>query len=269
MKSSNLLISITLFLIIAVLNGCSSTPQLISNSLEKRITVDGNASDWSNLHYLDDFKVNIGFRNDNEYLYMCLATNEYPKVMQMFRSGFIVWFETNDGKTLGIKYPFFDISRHNNNFRKEGMDRRGNPDEFIKEMINNQDEIQIVNKDKFPLTMLPKGNNEGIKAALGMESGQFVYELKVPLNTNKKFSYEVAAIPGDNLKIKFETEQVNRENIRNSTGRGMGEMQPPEGGENPGGFGGGRRGGGRGRGAGFNRTSVEPLNFDVKIQLQK
>ena len=253
-----------------LLSGCSGDKELLSNWTNQQIKIDGETSDWqNNLEYLKDDNVALGFKNDNNFLYICLATNDFTKVFPMFRGGFITWFEPeNSGKTIGIKYPMHNISNNNEqvpNSSEEIYNRR-NPGEFINRMLARQNEMQILNEDKLPLTDIPIENKEGIEAKLGYHSDRFIYELKIPLNDNK-YAYKISALPGEKIKIKFETEEPERKNF--GGGREGDMSMRGEGGEKSG-FGGERPEGGRRFGMrNGNRGSFEPLNFSVEVTLKK
>lgn len=253
---------------IFLFNGCSSDKELISNWTNHQIKIDGATSDWqNNLEYLSDENIALGFKNDSKYLYICLATSDFSKVFPMFRSGFIIWFEPeNDGKIIGIKYPMHNILSNGEMMPNQNERANNNEDhsEFIQKMLERQNEMQILNEDKHPLTDLPTENKEGIKAKLGYNSDRFVYELQVPLGNNN-LAYQISALPGENIKVKFETEELDRKNFQ---GRGM-RPDGGMGGERPGGFGGGRSRGGMRPGMNNGRENFEPLNFSVNVALKK
>jgi uncharacterized membrane protein YgcG len=256
-----LLLSATLFF------GCSSTTELTSSAVQNPITIDGNPSDWgSNLKYIEDEKVAVGVTNDNDYFYLCLTTNDVGKILPMFRGGLTVWVEndTKDDNMIGIKYPLHNI------VNEAGMVM--NPDQFrekgrgmmVENMIKNQDEIRILNKDNFPLTVISTSDSSGLTAKLGYNNYQFVYELRVPVKIDAQNKYGINASPGDKLVVKFET---GKPEIPNFNGRGEGGGMG-RGGMGGGEFGNGRRGGGMRPGGGGERPSFEPMDFSVEVTLK-
>jgi len=266
LKSHLILFSILFtFIFIA---GCGSTTELTSDWNKSQIKIDGDASDWTeNLKYLKDNNIAVGFKNNDSDLFVCLTTGDMSKVRQMFRGGFIVWIKPeNGGKVFGIKYPFFDMSEMGNNFRRQNGVRenmgRENPGGFNERAIRNQKEIQIVNEDKRPLTEISLENKDGIKAALGYQNDQFVYELEVPIKSGKNFPYEIDAVNGEKLNLKFETGDMQRPNFNREEGGGEGE------GDGGGSFGrGGRRGGGQKFGGGMRNEENQSKPIDVSIEL--
>jgi len=199
-----------------IVTGCGSGEQLISTWQNHEIRIDGDPAEWkSTLHQVPDKKIFIGFKNDNKFLYLCLTTNDRAKVIQMFRSGFITWFEPENGdyKPFGISFPQPNVFSDQQQFKQsnQGVNRESsqeeNPDNIMDNMIMQQTQLEIVNKDKYPLIALPLINKEGIEAKLSIKDNYFVYELKVPLAVGNDYSYTAGVTPGNTIKIRFETEK--------------------------------------------------------------
>jgi len=257
--------------IIFILGGCSAGVEMNSSYYDKEIKIDGDPSDWNNeIQPIKDKKFSIGFKNDDKFLYICLTTNDRSKIMLMTRAGFIVWFEPENGSknAFGIRYPLsLDQSEPQplSQMNREGMPGE-NMDKIINKMLIEQNEFQVINKEKFPLTEFPILSNEGIDVKLGYHSNQFVYELKIPLAKNSQFPFAIDALPGEKVKVKFETEEVKFENTRGNGNMPEGEMRQPRGGA------GGRRGGSGGNGGmrqgmGGRGNSFEPIDYTVELKL--
>ena len=262
MKKLSIFILASAALLIA---GCSSTTQLTSTSVPGKIDINGDASDWgTSLKYLPDEKVAIGVSNDNDYLYLCLASGDMSKIMPMFAGSFVVWVE-NENKndnTIGIKYPLHNIVNESRIMINPGEFQEKGRGMMISKMIKDQDEIRILNKDNFPLTVISVSDSSGLTARLGYNNDQFIYELRVPLKVNEQNQYGINADPGEKLLIKFETEKPDRKNFGGREGQ---EGNRPGGGM--GGFPGGNRGGGMGP-EGGGRRSFEPVDFSVEVTLK-
>lgn len=262
-------ISKTLLLVIISLSGffggCGTTIELTSIPVKNKILIDGNASDWAaNLKYLSDEKVALGVTNDNNYLYLCLTTTDMSKVMPMFVGGFTVWVENedNDVNKIGIKYPLNNIVSESRIMLNPGEFRKRGRDMIISKMINKQDEIRILNKDDFPVTVISTSDSSSLTARLGFNNGQFVYELRLPLKLDEQNKYGINAVPGNKLLVKFETEKPERGNFnsRNDEGR----MRSPG---SMGGFPGGERRERMGS-EDSERMSFEPIDFAVEVTLR-
>lgn len=255
---------IGVFFISALLvTGCGSTVELTSTPVPGRININGDAADWgTNLKYIPDQKAAVGISNDNNYFYLCLTTSDMSKVIPMFVGGFTVWLQNESGndEEIGIKYPLHNIVDESRAMLNPAEFREKGRGMMISKMIKNQDEIRILNQDNYPLTVISTSDSSGLKAAIGYNNDQFVYELRVPLKVDEQNKYGINARPGDKLLVKLETSKPDRGNFG---GRERG-MRPPEGG-----MGGGFPGEGRGgmRPGGEGRGSFEPIDFSIEVTL--
>jgi hypothetical protein len=253
------------FVFMLLITGCSSTIELTSTPVPAGINVNGNAADWgTDLKYIKDENAAVGISNDNNYFYLCLTTSDMSKVMPMFVGGFTVWLEneSGNGDVIGVKYPLHNIVNESRVMVNPGEFREGNRGMMISKMIKNQDEIRILNKDNYPVTVISTSDSSGLKAAIGYSSDQFIYELRVPLKVDQQNKYGINARQGDKILVKLETDKPDRGNFG---GGREGGMRAP-GGEMGGGFPGG---GGRGmRPGGGGRGSFEPVDFSIEVTLQ-
>lgn len=241
-------------------SGCGDE-EINSAWTQSAIAIDGNQSDWEGkLHYLSDQQAAIGIANDNDYLYLCLATNDTAKMFQFFSTGFTVWLESkNIDEKIGIQYPMRsgNMSRmmRSGNPRIEGE----KPDTKVRlnEFKAQQNEIGIVNEDNFPLTIYPLTNELGLNVGLGFQIGLLVYEMKIPINKDLYGGHNLKSVPGDVLIIGFESGDFQRPN------RG-------DGGERPSGMEMGRRDGGRMGGSERrfpNMPAMQKIDFEIETKL--
>jgi len=236
--------------------------------LENDIIIDGDQMDWQGkLHYLADEQSALGIANDDENLFLCLATNNTAKMFQIFVTGFTVWFEPQNGdEKIGIQYPLkSDDIKRMMQMRKRPGEGEG-PDFKIRlaEFKNLQNEIRIVNKDNFPLTAYSLNNEIGIEVDVGYQMGQLVYEMRIPISKPLFGDHNLNLLPGDKVTLAFESGKFDRSDS------GVREKRP--------GFGMGGGGGGRGRGgsggggspSGRSRNSgFEQISFEVEVTLAK
>lgn len=261
------------------LSACSPGKQMTSNWQQEQIQMKGDLSFWrSKVFEIPDKKFGVGFANDDKFMYVCLTTDDRSKIFQILRNGFIVWFEPESGnyKPFGIKYPLvnvFDKPQQPEQFNGTEMPGENVQRNFSK-MLENQNEFEVVNEDKYPLLALPLVNKEGIEAKLSISDGRLIYELKVPLAAAKQYSFAAGAMPGEKIKVRFETLQASADKRERSSGFEAGDREgrSPEGGEGDmprGGARGGRRGeGGMRQGMGRSGTS-DPINYTIDLQLEK
>ncbi|MCX6175238.1 MAG: hypothetical protein NTZ27_10840 [Ignavibacteriales bacterium] len=263
-------ISILLFVIVAA--GCSSVKETTSYWRNNEIKIDGDISDWQNtLESTPDKKFAVGFKNDDKFLYISLITDDRAKIMQMLRTGFITWLTPNgdDDKKFGIKFPLSNKEIGVAQFH--GMNREmippENTEKIITQLLNEQKELEIINKDKFPLNLLSLENTEGIKLALGYKANNFVYELQIPL-ASSNYPTKINSLPGGKVIVYFET---GKSEFENATGRAPeSEVTQRGGNQMPGGQrGGGQRGGGRMRQGAPGLQNSEPINYSFDVILQQ
>lgn len=231
------LVLTAIYLVVILISGCGSAEKLQSSWNGSDMKIDGDFSDWeNNLHAIEGEGVSLGFKNDNESLYLCLITVDRGKMMQMMRSGFIVWFipQNNNSKVFGIKYPMplslLNLGREERQDFNKDMFQPEKMQEMFSKMLNQKNEFQIINEENFPLGQFGLDNKKGIKVKLGYASERFIYELQVPLGTNN-YSYRIASQPGEKLKIKFETLESEFEGM---PAPGMGRSMKPPGRGTPG-----------------------------------
>jgi len=265
-------LSIVIFLFVIITAGCGSVKETTSIWNNNGIKIDGDISDWQNsLVSIPDKKFAVGFKNDDQFLYVSLITDDRMKIMQMLRNGFITWF-TPDGKndkTFGVKFPMSNKDMKDeqlNNINRENflLDNRDNMEKQLTKLIIQQKELEIINKEKFPLSLMPLANKEGIRAKLGYTENNFVYELQVPLKTDENYTYQIGTTPGGKVNIRFETEQIDSENIRNAM-KERGTMQRGEG-DIPSAQ---REGTGRMRQGSAGFQKLEPINYSFDVILQQ
>ncbi len=252
-----------LILLLISLTGCASSKEFNSSMKNQEIQIDGNLIDWEGKLTADeDENISVGFTNDTQNLYLCLATKNRMRMMQILRNGFTVWIHSpnSDKKTIGIKYPIAAVNS------EQGMTRQmqGNPfmdekfEELVSETLSKQTEILIVNKDLFPLTALQLLNKEGLEIKLGFHKEQLVYEMKIALKDFCKGEYCVDANAGEQIELTLQTEKTE---IGKPGTRGM----------RPGRNMGGQRGSGNRRppeGSGMeNFKPLDPLDYNVKLNL--
>lgn len=266
---------IILFCIIMIY-GCSSSTKLESTYNNNEIKIDGDQSDWANkIRNVKDEGVAVGFQNDKDNLYVCLVTANRAEMMKILMMGMTVWLKPeNENDIIGIRYPLKHEPGEVKEYSKEeGQDQpmqRRNTGERITRMLENQTELQILDKDGNVLNTVPVNSSEGYEAKIGYSKEQLVYELKVPVKKNSD-QYAFNTGSNDEIKVGFETGNFEMDQFRNNREEMKGT--PPEGGERPEGMGGlgGRKGGGRlkgnrqGNGPRFN--FAQQMKFDVDLKL--
>lgn len=252
--------SLSFFGITLLLTAGCGDKEFNSNWRQSEIIIDGNQSDWEGkLHYLADEHSVVGIANDNEYLYLCLATNDTAKMFQFFSTGFTVWLESKSSdEKIGVQYPMRSGDMRRMMPARNRQNEGEKPDMKVRlnEFKGQQNEIGIVNKDNFPLTVYPLTNELGLSVDLGVQMGLLVYEMKIPLAEDLYGGHNLKSRPGDVLTIGFESGDLQSPN--------MGE------GERPSGLGMGGRDGGR-MGSTEKRfpnmPPMQKIDFEIETKL--
>jgi len=265
-------ISFTVFLTA----GCNSI-ELTSSARDREVTIDGDREDWAGrIRYLDDSNIAIGVMNDQSGLYICFSSSDQRLMMQTMMGGFTMWFDTEGGtkKTFGIGYPLSKPGGGDPMGAFRGRGETGMPDQqqFVRGMqyfLSSQYEIDVYGPGENERVRIPVENNEGIHVSTDLtESGQYVYELKIPLKGSSSTLFAFDISPGEKLGLGFTTGKLEMDpDLMREKGMGpgsggvrMGPVGVPGGGR-------GGMGGGGGRGGFPDRKPPKPLEVWTKVTL--
>jgi len=236
---------IALLALALCLAGCQTFRTFVTESrpLDHQITVDGKTEDWQgDLFVAEGERIELGFLNDRENLYVCLLTTDYFVRAQILTQGLTVWFDPKGktNKVFGIKFPVGLPPGERKiplGYNPEGPDPENLPKAPMTEM-------EILRSEEEPPQKLPVAEAKGIEVKVVPSSGLIVYELKIPLVKTEQHPIAVEAEPGKTIGIGFEIPKLEASQM--PRGRGMGT---PEGGRPPMGGRAGQEGmGGYGRG---------------------
>ena len=247
-----------------VLNGCGEYELDSLWRGERSIVIDGESSDWlGTLVYLEDENFSVGILNDENFLYVCLLTENQFMRTQMMRMGFTLWFDSEGGKdkSFGIRFPLGMPAREPG--LKRGEDEQDR-EKMRRNFMRSQKELVILGPKESRSRRILIAEVEGIEVRTKSSSGLLVYELKVPLIKTREFPYAIGTRAGEVIGLGFEIPKIERSNMRNREGGGMGGR---------GGIGGGGRGGRGGgmggmRGGGKRSGMPKALKLWIKVHLE-
>ena len=193
-------------------SGCG--PQtIISNWNDDNITIDGRQDDWlDKLDYLEDEKVSAGAFNDDEYIYLCLTSNDITNIQQILDPGITIMFISDRPgvRPRGIRYPLpsRDIGlKSTMDLRMESY-QQDYLKNFVRDIQENQKEFQIINDDNYTLYTYPLNNGSGIKIKLGENMDELVYETAVPIADNENAEFRLEVYPGDEIRIEISSNEI-------------------------------------------------------------
>ncbi len=207
-----------------------------SRWLDRAITVDGSDGDWQGATvYVEKANVSIGMFNDSESMYICMVTTDRQIARRTLREGMRLWFDPEGGqkKTFGIRfpagYPEGDPKPGGTAGEFPGLDSESSNFAFFAP----QTDLEILGPGKDDMERMPVDDAGGIRARTAVDSGRFVYELKVPLVTSEGTPHAVGIKSKKQVTVGFEVKDSSPADER---GRGPGMRGR---GMSPGGMGGG------------------------------
>jgi len=237
---------VCLSMLFTVLSGCSSGLNLTSERRQGDIIIDGNDAEWQNgLYYDSESDVVYGVRNDDEYVYVFLKTQNRSTQMHIMRGGFTVWFDKAGGKNhaFGIRYPL----------EGQGNIRTFRPDADEEQMHAMLDqvfgELEILGPQSEDVQRCPAIDARGVRVKIGRTRDALVYELCVPLMKSPDHPYAINQTSPGRLGIGFESAEFKRGEAKGGLpmNGGFSGASPMEGGGMSGGEQGGHRHGGNHR----------------------
>ena len=142
-------------LLLALINGCTSTLQLVSRWSENPVRMDANLGDWTDSTvFIERDGIRYGVANDGEFLYLCLLSSKPNLGRQIVFRGMTIWFDPNGGekKTIGIRFPIGGLG-----MGRPEMDQR-QPDQDPEQRGNRLEEMERQSLNEFEY--LGPGENE-------------------------------------------------------------------------------------------------------------
>ncbi len=202
-----LLIAIT-----ALSAGCRNA-RIQSDWREGEISVDALFSDWTgSLAYFEKPSMFIGFKNDEENIYILVKTVDSRSQMKVMRLGLTIRIEPLDHpeKAWGIHFP---VGLKNHGIPLHGVESPGKPTQEeqanIKEMLGRMELLGPGAGQRIETSpMQPAGADYGIRVAIRDTSDVIVYELKLPLRGGELQPYSAWSEPGGKIRLRLETGDI-------------------------------------------------------------
>jgi hypothetical protein len=255
--------------LLILLTGCGSSLKLTSDWQQGEMNIDGSDSEWQRgLYYDKESDFVYGVRNDDQYVYIFLKTQNRSTQMQIMRQGLTVWFDREDGKnqTFGIQYPMSRKEPH-------AVSASESSEETVQSFPGQEfPELEILGPAKGDVQRFSTLDAPGIRVKLGRTRETLVYELRVPIKKTPAQPFAIEPASSNRIGIKFETGEFNsgsgksgkRAGGGHDPGEGMGEENPAEGN----GFGGRRfQGGGDQEGRFGPMEKTKRLELWLSVQM--
>ncbi len=244
------------------------------------VTVDGvmTEADWPAGTTTFDKKKEylIGFRNDEENLYLVFRFSNGMWARTIRSSGLVLWLgeDGKKSKKLGLRYRGGPMPQARPGQQRDPgqggrpTGRQGMPPE-------ERDVFALIRADSEEEIELPTGGARGPAVASSLDRGVYTYELRIPLVDESAEGYGIATRPGAPFALGVEVVMDRRGLLGmmpgggRTGGGGTGGMPPPGGRGGGGGGGGGMggRGGGQGgMGGGMQGGSQMPTELKLWIK---
>jgi hypothetical protein len=191
--------------------GCSSSLKLSSTWRQEDIVIDGSGTEWQRgLYYDKEFDIVYSIRNDDDYVYLFLKTQDRTTQMQIMRAGFTIWFDADGGNdhSFGIRYPLARQGARSE-FHPESDDEQIHSD--LEQALL---ELEIVGAQKENVQRFSTLDVPGIRVKIGRSQEALVYELRVPLRKTPHTPFAIGVTSANRIGIGLETEEFNRDKMK-------------------------------------------------------
>lgn len=262
------------FTLILLATGCGGPEYLNSARRARDVTVDGvtDESEWGGGRFwFGGIKGTLGIMNDEDYLYISVATSDSVLRTQIVRGGLTLWFNAagNEDQTVGIEFPMPMMAQAPVQGAAASPEEAPalTPDVAECTILTNPGEV----RETVAVTALAA---QGIELAVTVEGQRIVYEAKIPLRQTAAHPHAVNITDKRVVGIGFVTGTAGQQRGgRGAAGGGGARGGGSAGGGMPagggggarggaaGGAGGGARGGAGGGAAGAMAQAAAPLNL--------
>jgi hypothetical protein len=208
-----------------------------SRWLDRAIAIDGLDDDWQAATvYVEKANVSVGMFNDSETMVLCLVSTDRRIGGRIMRGRLKVWFDPDGGqkKSFGIHFPAGVPDGDPGRGGMEGEFPGSDSESPDLDFFTPQTDLEILGPGNNDIERMPADDARGIRVRTAVDSGRFVYELKVPLSKSESAPHAVGIGSKRQVAVGFEIEDFTATGER---GRMGGRGMPPGGGDMGGGSG--------------------------------
>jgi hypothetical protein len=235
---------------------CSPKEYPLGNFQESPIVADGNSVDWSlPLRFgTEDGAMQYNITNDNNNIYISVATGDQATQMMILRSGISVYIDTKGkkDKSMGLSFPANENTEgdRNNRPRGNGGNKTADQSNFKKQLLMEKDIFKTFGFINMDNRIYDVSDTVAIKMGINYDAfGNLVFETIIPIKHIYNKSFTAKTSPSLSVGIVLNTNN-RAENRPAGGGEGRSESGMGGGGMRGGGMGGGGMGGGGMRGGG-------------------
>jgi hypothetical protein len=222
--------------------GCGSE-EVVSVSLDREITVDGDSDDWQGiLRFNEDANLSYGLANDENVMYIVIVVGDRDVRRQIIMSGLYLWFDPagEESRRFGLRFP---IGLQEDVEDMMAMMREQDPNKLAESFDETVKEFLVIGPHDTDWRRAGVNTVDGIEMAATADASKLVLEFMVPVTNDGQYGYGIGAVPGDAISLGVQTPEFDRDAMRQ-------QMQSDAGGRGGKGGGGGGAHGGGGRGGG-------------------
>ncbi len=226
---------LSLSILLLMITGCKDA-SIESHYTDEYLTIDGKLHEWDKfpLQHFEDENFSISFQNNQNELFLVLATRDRQMMKIVQTNGIDIWVDVNKKrkKAYGLHFvgniDTLDFSQM----------RQKMPPNAIQSKMKKQKPGTILFKNRGNEYLLEKFKTTGPRVAVDMYKSVYLLELRIPFD-------------GDNIFAELKENEVKKINVGIELGIDRSQMQKQMQSSHSGGMGGGGgRGGGMGGGGG-------------------
>lgn len=188
------------------------------------LAIDGVADEWTMTWVQDNDKIfSYNVCADDDNLYVRVKTRDFYAKRKIVAFGFTLWIDVNGKKkkNLGLRFPIGGTEAEERlvKIRDQGtpgnsLGERADYQKVVDQiMIKDLEIMELIGLADDPITSTRSGITNGIKVAIGMDTGgAYVYEALIPFK-----SYRLSREALSKIGVGFETGRFVPPKVKNKT----------------------------------------------------
>jgi len=198
------------------IGSCGGGPLVLESHWRAQpIVIDGIDDEWAgHVRTFEDARVVIGVMNDEDFVYIMMATTARSAQFHLMR-GLNIWFDPEDKekKKFGIRYPVIEEELMKGARERVERRQRGEEEErpTEKQMADRFEELSYLMTDldilgaEGRMGRMPIDEAQGIEAKLNRLEDVFVFEAKIPLAKKSRYLYSIGTAAGERIGMALES----------------------------------------------------------------
>ncbi len=223
---------IALGVAVLLCSSCGSSSNMSSQWNANHVKLDGQTDDWGSIYQLvPNTDLDFAVRNDADFLYVSVLTNNREVQRQLLWQGLILWIDASGGhdRSTGIRFPV-GLSEHAPETDSppalgDDIGRAATPDELSDRALQ---EVQIIRNGQRERSWAVV-DLDAIRVHASLRESWFAYEMRIPLRTAGATGIAIGAGPGDIISLGLQTPDSDRQMSPEMMGDVAGDRNGPGG----------------------------------------